>query len=96
MSGLKENTKKNADSVDETRKKLAAAAPTDWNDIHERIPNITVPKEIWLQPWCEWCESEYLDGDGDRFWSEVNHGDCKTCGNTPTHYVLAKPERKKK
>jgi len=92
MSGLKQNTKKIADSIAETR--LKEIAELGWNDAHERIPNITEPKEIWLQPWCSDCEAEYLDGDENRFWSEANHGDCEVCGAKPSHYVLTKEDNK--
>lgn len=42
---------------------------------------------IWLQPWCDQCES--MAGEGRMWCQDEVWGDCEECGRHPVKYDLA-------
>ena len=45
---------------------------------------------IWLQPWCEGCETHCRGGDDGRQWCRDDVWEkCDECGNKSVRYVLA-------
>lgn len=55
---------------------------------------MTEHETIWLQPWCDKCESEARGSEG-RLWCQDNVWDqCDLCERKPVKYVLAKKAEK--
>lgn len=52
---------------------------------------MTEHETIWLQPWCDKCETESRGSSEGRLWCQDNVWDqCGLCERRPVKYVLAK------
>jgi hypothetical protein len=47
------------------------------------------PKVIWLQPWCEGCDTHAYRGEGRQWCEDDAWGQCDECDQKSVKYVLA-------
>lgn len=45
---------------------------------------------IWLQPWCDGCDTYANYGEGRHWCQDDIFEDCGECGRKPVKYTLAK------
>ena len=51
------------------------------------------PDIIWLQPWCDTCETHCRGGYDQRLWCIDNVWEpCDECGNVAVKYTIVKDE----
>jgi hypothetical protein len=49
------------------------------------------PTKIWLQPWCDGCETHCESDNGRQWCPDDIWGICEECGNKSVCYEISEP-----